>query len=454
MLRSLRAIQRRIRWGRALARYARDSRGNFAIMFALAAPVLILFIGMGIDYKTALSDKSRMDTAADAAAIAAVNTAKAYFAANSASLSGSALSNAAIAAGIAQGDKVFAADKGPTLLVAPVTPVLTMTYSNLTFNSSVTWSGQVATHFGGLVDITNIAISGASAATAALPKYLDFYVVVDTSGSMGIPTSSADQELLMASNPDNAIEEANGYVGGCQFACHFVGYGGFNYTQTNNIPLKLNSVGASLQALLSTATSTAVIVNQFRIGIFPFIVDAIRAAPLSANFTAANTVAGNLANYLDQGTSNSGMGSGGTHFENLWQDVSPYMKAAGTGFSSSSTLPFIILITDGVDNNQTYSPFTGSQVQIPSTTFCANAKSAGYTVAVLLIPYVPIVDPEHIWNDEDYVVNNLINTNSIAPVMQTCASSGYFFQAATAAQINSAMLQIFYQAVGAARLTQ
>jgi hypothetical protein len=68
--------------------------------------------------------------------------------------------------------------------------------------------------------------------------------------------------------------------------------------------------------------------------------------------------------------------------------------------------------------------------------------------------YVPIVDPEHIWNDEDYVVNNLINTNSIAPVMQSCASSGYFFQAATAAQINSAMLQIFYQAVGAARLTQ
>ena len=46
-------------------------------MFALAAPVLIVFIGVGIDYKTSLSDKSRMDTAADAATIAAVNTAKA-----------------------------------------------------------------------------------------------------------------------------------------------------------------------------------------------------------------------------------------------------------------------------------------------------------------------------------------------------------------------------------------
>jgi len=454
MLRSFSSPRRRNRLRDASRRCARDSSGNFTILFAFAAPVLILFVGMGIDYWVGLSDKTRMDTAADAAAIAAVNGAKAFFAANSGPMSGTALSNGAIAAGIALGDKAFAADMGSTLLVQSVTPTITMTYSDLTFTSSVHWSGQVATHFGPLVGISNLAISGSAAATASLPKYLDFYVVVDTSGSMGIPTSAADQRLLMASNPDNAIEQANGYVGGCQFACHFVGYGGFNYTQANNLPLKLNSVGSAVQALLTTATSTNVISNQYRVGIYPFIENAIQAAPLSADFTAANSVAGNLAYYLDQGTANGGMGSGGTHFENLWPDVNPYMNAAGTGFSSSSTLPFIILITDGVDNNQTYAPFTGSQVQIPSTTFCANAKSAGYTVAVLLIPYVPIVDPEHIWNDEDYVVNNLINTNSIAPVMQTCASSGYFFQAATAAQINSAMLQIFYQAVGAARLTQ
>ncbi len=65
-----------------------------------------------------------------------------------------------------------------------------------------------------------------------------------------------------------------------------------------------------------------------------------------------------------------------------------------------------------------------------------------------MIPYVPIVDPEHIWNDEDYVVNNLINTNSIAPVISP-APRAAISQAATAAQINSAMLQIFYQAAEA-----
>jgi hypothetical protein len=152
------------------------------------------------------------------------------------------------------------------------------------------------------------------------------------------------------------------------------------------------------------------------------------------------------------------MGSGGTHFENLWKDISPHMQPAGTGISSESTQPFIILVTDGVDNNQVYNPangsWTGSQPRSPSTTFCADAKSAGYTVAVILIPYDPIVDPEPIWNNEDGVVNSMISTNAISPVMQSCASTGYFFTAATSTDINNAMLTIFKQAVGAARLTQ
>jgi len=68
----------RLRLGRARRAFARDAGGNFAMMFALAAPILILFVGMGVDYKVGLSDKARLDTSADAAALAAVNSAKAY----------------------------------------------------------------------------------------------------------------------------------------------------------------------------------------------------------------------------------------------------------------------------------------------------------------------------------------------------------------------------------------
>jgi Flp pilus assembly protein TadG len=442
---------------RAIEALWSDRRGNFAVLFALTAPLLVIIVGMGVDYYVGLSDKSRLDTAADAAALAAVNTAKAYYAANSGAQSGTTLQNNALAAGKAQGAKVFAANVGSVVLAGSVTPQITWQPStNLTFTVNVTWNAQVAAHFGPLVGISSINIHGDAAATTGLPKYLDFYLVVDTSGSMGIPTNAADQQTLIETNPDNPIEAAAGYKGGCQFACHFAGYQGFNFTQTNKIPLKLNSVGASVQALLSTATDTEIIANQFRIGIYPFIVKPIVAAPLSSDFSTANTVAGNLANYLDAGTNNSGMGSGGTHFENLWSGLSSSLQTPGTGLSTSSTLPFIILITDGVDNGQTYTNgnFSGSTPQVPTQTFCTNAKAAGYTVAVLLIPYDSIVDPEPIWNDEDGVVNSLIANNQISPAMQKCSSPGYFFSAATSADINNAMQTIFYQAVQSARLTQ
>lgn len=441
--------------------FCRDKRGNFVLLFALIAPLLVVIVGMGVDYYVALSDKSRLDTAADAAALAAVNTAKAYYAANSGSQSGTTLEANAQAAGQAQGLKVFAANVGSTVLAGTPVPVITFTQAPLTFIAQVKWTAQVLSHFGPLVGLSDFTIKGDAQAQTGLPKYLDFYVVVDTSGSMGIPTNAADQQTLIETNPDNPIEASAGYKGGCQFACHFSGYQGFTYTQQNNIviPLKLNSVGASVQALLATATSTETIANQFRIGIYPFIVHPIQAASLSSDLSSTGTVAsvaGNLANYLDAGTSNDGMGSGGTHFENLWSGLNSYLQTPGTGLSSASTLPFIILVTDGVQNGQTYTNgnFSGSTPQVPSLTFCTNAKAAGYTVAVLLIPYNSIVDPEPIWNNEDGVVNSLIANNQISPAMQSCASPGYFFSAATPADISNAMQTIFYQAVQSARLTQ
>ena len=83
---------------------------------------------MGVDYYVALSDKSRLDTAADAAALEAVNTAKAYYAANSAAQSGATLESNTIAAGIARGTKAFDANVGSVVLAGSVVPQITMTY--------------------------------------------------------------------------------------------------------------------------------------------------------------------------------------------------------------------------------------------------------------------------------------------------------------------------------------
>ena len=294
---------------------------------------------------------------------------------------------------------------------------------------------------------------------------------------MGIPTNAADQQTLIKINPDN-LAFASNYPSGCQFACHYSGYQGFAYTQKIGMPLKLNDVGNAINGLITAAQSTAVISGQFRVGIYGFIDNAAQLTALSTNFTSAQSVASGLANYIDNGGSNGGMNAGGTHFENLWSNLNGYFQTPGPGTTSASPIPFIVLVTDGADNSQTCTQngnFTGSWPQLPDTTsassFCAKAKTAGYTVAVLLIPYDPIVNPKYIWNDEDIAVTYLVNPTvypappapytPIVPIgdnitnnMNSCASPGYFFTAGTSAQVNAAMQQIFYQAVSSTRMTQ
>lgn len=482
-----------------LDRAGRNERANVTIMFAMSAIVLVVIVGMGLDYYVGLSDKARLDAAADAAALAAANTAKAFYAANSGQMSETDLEDAAKKAGVTQGLTTFAANVGSTQTTSAVTPSITVTYDGqLNFTGNVSFTTSAQAHFGPLVGISTLGISGSSVAVSQLPKYIDFYLVTDVSGSMGIPTSTADQKKLIGSNPDNAVEKSQ-YPSGCQFACHFSGFQGFNYTQQLNaqgqpqIPLKLNSVGAAIQGLLSTATYTEKnggIANQFRVGIYPYIVHAFPAANLSSDLSSTGTVysvANNLANYEDDGTTYNAagsqpdelLGSGGTHLENVFDDLKTtfqVFQSPGTGFSSTSTLPFMVLITDGIDNTQTHSPWTGSHPNLPDTTstasICYKAKQMGYTVAVLLIPYVPIADPVVSFaNDEDGVVNYLIDPTtyptppaaykpSLSPGensqsnMQSCATPGYFFQAGTADQIQNAMNTIFYQAVAQSRLTQ
>src|SRR5579872_6381080 len=100
-------------WARRQARsLGLDKRGNVAMTFALMAVPLIAMVGLGVDYYKGLSDKARLDAAADAAALAAITTAESYVNNNSQSEADPTLTTNAIAAGVAQASKAFAANAG------------------------------------------------------------------------------------------------------------------------------------------------------------------------------------------------------------------------------------------------------------------------------------------------------------------------------------------------------
>ncbi len=78
-----------------------------------------------------------------------------------------------------------------------------MTKSGTTITATVSFTAKVPTYFMGIMGYSNVAVSGTSTASYTLPTYINFYLMLDVSGSMSFPSTAAEQTRLKAVNPDN-----------------------------------------------------------------------------------------------------------------------------------------------------------------------------------------------------------------------------------------------------------
>jgi Flp pilus assembly protein TadG len=532
-LRALRAELARLR--APIAKFRSNKRGNVAVITALCALPLVAAVGCVIDYTTASLVKTKLQAAADAAALATVSV-------NSSVVT---TAKAMSSSGTVSGGSTFAtnffnanlngspANVGYTNL----TPSATVSLSGTKMTANVSFTAKVPTYFMGVMGFANTSISGSSTASYTMPTYINFYLMLDVSGSMSFPSTAAEQARLMAVNPDNLLGNP-GYSQGCQFACHFSAQGacpqtgdpvhqgpipalnkpsnpspggycqgflisrlgttptsfasGTNNTTNGNsvnwngsqvsscpspgttscIQLRADAVGYAVTTLLSTASAAEQVTNQYKVGLYPFIQNLYSYVPLTTNLTGSTitNAAAQLATLLDTGD-NSNLGSGGTHFENALSSMNSLITSVGTGAGSNNALPYVFIITDGSQDYQTQwqgnwssqnwsssgaVPYQNSSAVIPpnsvtSTDYCTNMKNRGITIAILYVPYQPIQDPSTIFNDEDGYANS--NIANIPAALQTCASSNFFYTANSPADINSALLSMFQQAVNTAHIT-
>jgi Flp pilus assembly protein TadG len=524
-----------------LAAFRSDRRANSAIIFGIAALPLVSAVGCVVDYSYASMVKTRLQAAADAATLATVSQ-NSPIVTTAKNMTGSGT----VSGGSTYMQNFFGTE---TTGFSGATSSGTVTKSGMAVTATVTFSDSVPTSFMGVFGYKNIAVSGSSTATFTMPTYISFYLMLDVSGSMSFPSTTAEQNRLLAVNPDNLGE----YPGGCQFACHFTAQGGcgqstqgptpaaghsysgyipnpnpggycqgftisrlgttptsftsgttnttngssINWTNTpvstcatagttSCIQLRADAVGYAVTALLSQANTTETndaVSNQFQVGLFPFIQNLCTASANSSNScsvglttsltgTTITTFAQQLANLLDTGQ-NATLGSGGTHFENALNSMNNFITSVGTGTSSSNTLPYVFIITDGSQDYQTQSggnwgaqnwtsnatvPYQNSATVIPpnteqSTDYCGAMKTRGITVAVLYIPYGTIVDPNSSFasNEDGYANNNVAN---IPAALQNCASTNFFYTASTPQDIQNALVTMFEQAVSTAHISQ
>jgi Flp pilus assembly protein TadG len=541
----LRRVAELARLRTLIAAFALSKRGNVAIITGLTAIPLVSAAGCVVDYSMASLVKTKLQAAADAATLATVSHNSPVIATAQAMTS-----NGPISGGNTDAVAYFNANLSSTPAdtgYANLNSSANVSLSGTTLTATVTFSAQVPTFFMSVIGYRDIAVSGSSTATYKLPTYINFYLMLDVSGSMSFPSTTSEQQRLIAVNPDNL----GTYPNGCQFACHFTsqgacgqsnqgptppvghrygsyvpnpspgGYcqgftisrlgttpatitsgtnssngGDINWTNTpvstcstagttSCIQLRADAVGYAVTALLTQASTTETddnVSNQFQVGLFPFIQNLCTSSASSSNSCSVGLTtsltgstitdfAEQLANQLDTGA-NSTLGSGGTHFENALSQMNTFITSVGTGASSSNALPYVFIVTDGSQDYQTQwnggwssqnwtsnstVPYQNSATIMPPNTeqtddYCGAMKTRGITVAVLYIPYGTIVDPNSSFasNEDGYANNNIAN---IPASLQACASPNFFYTASTPADIQSALVTMFEQAVSSAHLT-
>jgi Flp pilus assembly protein TadG len=240
-------------------RFRRDQRGNLAVIFAVATVPLIAAIGCAIDYSEATRIKAKLQSAADAAAVASISkNSSGWLAASLMTTDGPVVPAQTDAANIFNGNITASSSLFTNKIV---TPVVTKTGPNLT--ATVNFSADVPVTFMkvfGPTGLQKLTVSGISKASSSLPPYLDFYLMLDVSGSMGLPSTNAEQTRLSAINPD----DFSVYPNGCTFACHFQSKGScaapaqWQTVNTANPPVSAYPTnGYCLGYLISRVSQTA-----------------------------------------------------------------------------------------------------------------------------------------------------------------------------------------------------
>ena len=240
--------RRRFAGNQFISRLAADRRGNILAIMGFVSLPLVFAIGFGVDYSRAEKAQTRLDGASDAAALSAVSaTAMNQSTVTNANqvTTPSGLAAAAINTFVSEvpgysGGVVTPTVTSSTVNDAVVTYALsaptnsgmsgTITVTahvattgalNTGRTATVTWQGKSRNSFGALFtpvmghDAGTLAISGTSQASADAAPNINFYLAMDSSPSMLLPSTSDGLANIRA-----AFAATVNSPYGCDFACH------------------------------------------------------------------------------------------------------------------------------------------------------------------------------------------------------------------------------------------
>jgi Flp pilus assembly protein TadG len=422
-----------------LRRLIGDTRGNVAVMFTLLLIPLLGAVGAAVDYSIAANTRSKIIAALDAAVVMAVSK-----------------SESTKTASVAQADAIKMFNAQMALLGISATPTITVTDGTMGRTAAGSATSTVPTSFMKVMGFNSITLNGSSTAKVGLPIYIDFYLLLDNTPSMGVAATPGDVATMVGNTADQ-----------CAFACHDDSNPKDYYKLAKKlgVTMRIDVVRQATESLMDTAKSTLQVDNQFRMAIYTFGSScdgtaATTITPLTSNLSSAKSAAKNidLMTIPYQNFNNDQC----TDFDNVLAAMNTTIPASGVG-SASSPKKFLFFVSDGVADayypSTCTKPTTSSgRCQEPLTVAtCELMKARGVNIAVLYTTYLAL--PTNPWYNSWIAPFNAgpygpSNNSQIAANMKACASEGYYFEVSPTEGIADAMTALFLKAVSQARLTK
>ncbi len=449
-------------------KFFKDTRGAVAIIFGITIIPILMAVGLAVDYSVTSDNKSKLDSAADAAALAGAIRAKTYLAENQGrGLPDSVVIAQAKVIAKKEAEKHFDGSLTKLVNTSNVTRNIEIEIDtqNRTVNANVKYGADVALSVAPVVNINNFHVTNGSEgiqAQANLPTYLDIYVVMDNSGSMGI---GADDSNIAK------IKDLNTANPGCEVACHTNGYPSYNQlkslTGANKVTMRIDVLRDAITGMLSQANAIKTTNDLFQFTLLAFSNDLVPLQSASTDYAQLNTGIASLD--LDNR-------NGGTNFHySIGTQLPGLVPSSQDGSSALKRKTHIVIITDGVENNrfqttfgsgigdpnftdwlssttQYVTPSTGDHIQAFNPRICDAVKAKGAQVTVLNVKYIVPKNPSGAADEFDHIGNNIIGQE--ATTLAGCASnSSDYYSANTPAEIKSAVAAIFGNILRPVRLT-
>lgn len=428
-----------------------DHRGNLAITFAITAVPVVVAVGTAVDFSRANMTKATLDSYADAAALSVVGRKAMELTANQAEDSA---------------EQFFKA-QAITLKGASVGKVKATVKDNTSGRAALLqYAATVETTVANVAGFDRIDVKGNATANSALPVYMDFYMLLDNSPSMGVAATPADISRMVNNTSDK-----------CAFACHQKDAAPNDYyglAKSLGVTMRIDVVREATQQLMDTATESELVKNQFRAAVYTFggaaeKMGLTKVSPLSPNLSTVKSKAGDidLMTIPYQNFQSDTL----TNFDRIFSSLNSEVGSSGDGTTSHSPQKFVFFVSDGVQDADTVScikptvggqdPKTGtaySRCQSPlNTKNCDLLKDRGIKIAVLYTTYLAL--PTNSWymswiDPFNKGPHGPSPNSEVARNMQACASPGYYFEVSPTDGIADAMVALFQKASQSARISK